>query len=112
MPSGLLIGFESILAERGRTGIRRSADLLRSFRSRSSGLPMAAGLVFGDREDMRKRSHDTPAVVRKVHELEHVADVGESDETPLILLGEVWVVSATAVFVFLAIALLAYRLAS
>jgi hypothetical protein len=50
--------------------------------------------------------------VRKLHELEHVADVGESDETPLILLGEVWFVAAIAVLVLLGVALLAYRLAS
>jgi hypothetical protein len=73
---------------------------------------MAGTTVFGNRKGMRKRSHDTPRVVRKVHELEHVADVGESAETPLILLGEVWVFSAIAVLIFLALALLAYRLAS
>ena len=50
--------------------------------------------------------------MRKLHELEHTADVGESAKTPLILLGEVWVVSATAVLALIAIALLAYRLAS
>jgi len=50
--------------------------------------------------------------VRKLHELEHTADVGESEKTPLILIGEVWVVAATAVLVLIAIALLAYRLAS
>jgi hypothetical protein len=61
---------------------------------------------------MPKRSHDTPRAERKLHELEHVADVGESDETPLILLGETWVVWAIAVLVLLALALLAYRLAS
>ena len=61
---------------------------------------------------MKMRSHETERVVRKLHELEHTADVGESDKTPLILLGEVWVVSATAVLTLIAIALLAYRLAS
>jgi hypothetical protein len=61
---------------------------------------------------MLKRSHDTPRAVQKLHELEHVADVGESDKTPLILLGEVWFVSAIAVLVLLGVALLAYRLAS
>jgi hypothetical protein len=50
--------------------------------------------------------------VQKLHELEHVADVGDSDETPLILLGDVWLVAAIAVLVLLAVALLAYRLAS
>ncbi len=52
---------------------------------------------------MRKRS--------EIEELERVADAGGSSKTPLILLGEVWVVTATAVLVFLALALLAYRLA-
>jgi len=61
---------------------------------------------------MSKQSHDTPRAVRKLHELEHTADVGESGWTPLILLGETWVVSAIAVLVLLAVALLAYRLAS
>ncbi len=61
---------------------------------------------------MHIRSHNTPRAVRRLHDLEHVADVGESDKTPLILIGEVWVVSAIAVLVLLALALLAYRLAS
>jgi hypothetical protein len=65
-----------------------------------------------DREDMQLRSRETNRAARKLHELEHEADVGESDKTPLILLGEVWVVSATAVLALIAIALLAYRLAS
>jgi len=48
----------------------------------------------------------------KLHELERTADAGESAETPLILIGEVWVACAIAVLVLLALALLAYRLAS
>jgi hypothetical protein len=47
-----------------------------------------------------------------MHELERVADTGGSSLTPLILLGEVWVVCAAAVLVLIALALLAYRLAS
>jgi hypothetical protein len=49
---------------------------------------------------------------RKVHELEHVAEVGESDKTPLILIGEVWFFCAIIVLVVLTLALVAYRLAS
>jgi len=49
---------------------------------------------------------------KSIRELEHVADVGESDKTPLILIGEAWVVMAIAFLVFLALTLLAYRLAS
>jgi hypothetical protein len=60
---------------------------------------------------MSTRTHDTPHAIRRLHELEHEADVGESDKTPLILLGEVWVVTAATVLVLIAIALFAYRLA-
>ena len=48
---------------------------------------------------------------KKVEDLEHVAEVGESNETPVILFADVFVFSLTAFLVFLAIALLAYRLA-
>jgi hypothetical protein len=61
---------------------------------------------------MHRNSHETRHGVRKLHELEHVADVGESAETPLILIGEVWFVVAIAVLVVLALALVAYRLAA
>jgi hypothetical protein len=50
-------------------------------------------------------------VERKVEDLEHVAEVGESNETPVILFADVFVLSLTAFLVFLAIALLAYRVA-
>ena len=49
---------------------------------------------------------------KSLHELEHVADVGESDKTPLILIADAWVVMAIVFLVFLALTLLAYRLAS
>jgi len=54
----------------------------------------------------------TSRLGRKAHELEQIADVGESDRTPLILIGEVWLVAATAVLVVLALALLAYDIAA
>lgn len=49
---------------------------------------------------------------KSLHELEQVADAGESDKTPLVLIGEVWVVVTIALLLFLALALLAYRLTS
>jgi hypothetical protein len=61
---------------------------------------------------MNPNSHEAPRGVQKLHELEHVADEGESGETPLILIGEVWFVVAIAFVVLLAVALLAYRLAA
>jgi hypothetical protein len=48
----------------------------------------------------------------ELQQLERIADTGGSSKTPLILLGEVWVVCAIAVLVLLALALLAYRLAT
>jgi hypothetical protein len=48
----------------------------------------------------------------EVHELERIADTGGSSLTPVILGVEVWVVCAIAVIVGIALALLAYRLAS
>jgi hypothetical protein len=54
-------------------------------------------------------------VKRRRHELrdlEHTAEVGESDKTPLILIADMWVVSAIAVAVILALSFLAYYLAA
>ena len=65
--------------------------------------------VSAEPERMAKR--DSPAL-EKVHELEHTADVGESDKTPLILLGETWVVASSVVLAILLVSLLAYWLAS
>jgi hypothetical protein len=61
---------------------------------------------------MRSKSHDTPEAVRKLHELEHVADVGEDEKTPLILIGEMWLLSAIAVGVILALSIFAFHVAS
>jgi 5,10-methenyltetrahydromethanopterin hydrogenase len=57
---------------------------------------------------MEEREH----AVERLRELEHTAEVGESPKTPLILLGDVWVVCAIVVAVVLAISLFAYWLAS
>jgi hypothetical protein len=61
---------------------------------------------------MARRKHSIQRALRKAHELEHVADVGESDETPLILFAETWLWLAVVLLVVLALTLLAYRLAS
>ena len=49
---------------------------------------------------------------KELRQLERIAQTGGSSETPLILLGEVWVACAIAVLVLLAITLVVYRLAS
>jgi hypothetical protein len=69
-------------------------------------------IAVRDDRDMRAHSPKVEHAVEKVHALEHTADVGESPKTPLILLGEVWVVSSAVVLVIVALSLLAYRLAS
>jgi len=61
---------------------------------------------------MAPEPQERSPLAQEVYELAEVADTGGSSKTPLILLGEVWVVCAVAVVVFLALALLAYRLAS
>jgi hypothetical protein len=61
-----------------------------------------------DREASSMRAKPTD----EVHELERIADAGESPLTPLILGVEVWVVCGVAVIVVIALALLAYRLAA
>jgi hypothetical protein len=55
---------------------------------------------------------DTEHAVEKLRELEHTAEVGESPKTPLILLGDVWVVCSIVVIAVIALSLLAYWLAS
>jgi hypothetical protein len=66
---------------------------------------------IGDRALMKSEpAHESP-VARELHHLERVADVGASDETPLILIGGVWVVCAFVVLVLLALTLVATRLA-
>jgi len=50
-------------------------------------------------------------VERKVEDLEHVAEVGESNETPVILFADVLLGSLAAFLIFFTIAMLAYRLA-
>jgi len=72
----------------------------------------AARFASVDAGRMGNQPHETERAVEKLHELEHIADVGESPETPLILLGEVWVVCALVVLVILALSLIAYRLAT
>ncbi len=49
---------------------------------------------------------------REVRDLEHTAEVGESDKTPLILIGDMWLLCAIVVLVVLALSLIAYRLAT
>jgi hypothetical protein len=48
----------------------------------------------------------------ELRRLKEIAETGASPKTPLILLGALWVVCAIAVLVLLALALLAYRLAT
>ena len=55
---------------------------------------------------------DTSETVRTLRERKQIADAGVSEKTPAILLGETWVVVATAVLMVLALSLLAYRLAT
>jgi hypothetical protein len=59
---------------------------------------------------MAEPKHESPRA--RAHELEHTADVGESEKTPWILLGETWVVVSILVLAVLVVSILAYRLAT
>jgi hypothetical protein len=65
--------------------------------------------ILGEMTTHEKR--DEP-VARELRHLEQVAEVGESDKTPLILWGGVAVVCAAIFLVMLVLSLLAYRLAA
>jgi len=56
-------------------------------------------------------SRDDP-LVEDVHDLDALVEAGESEKTPFILIGRVWIVTAAAVVVILALAMLAYYLAT
>jgi hypothetical protein len=56
-------------------------------------------------------SRDDP-LVENVHDLDALVDAGESEKTPVILIGRVWIVTAAAVAAILALAMLAYYLAT
>ena len=42
---------------------------------------------------MQKHSHEVERAAETLHELERTAEIGKSPTTPLILLGDVWVVA-------------------
>jgi hypothetical protein len=54
---------------------------------------------------MQPRKH----LKAEIQELEHEADVGESDKTPLILFADIWVVCAIVVTIGIVIGFLAYH---
>jgi hypothetical protein len=59
---------------------------------------------------MAEPKHETPRA--KAHELENTAQVGESEKTLWILLGETWVVVSILVLAVLVLSALAYWLAT
>jgi hypothetical protein len=61
---------------------------------------------------MKSESRDSPEALRKLYELERVAEAGQDETTPLILMGEVWIVSAIVAGVIVALSLLAFHVAS
>jgi hypothetical protein len=66
--------------------------------------------VANERVGMARPKHESPRA--KSHELEHTAQVGESEKTPWILLGETWVVVSILVLAVLVVSVLAYWLAT
>jgi hypothetical protein len=85
----------------------------------SAGLPhrLADGsdappFVVCDRTGMPADGEREDPLVSHVRNLDELVDTGESEKTPLILLGRVWIVTAAAVLLILVLATLAYYLAT
>jgi hypothetical protein len=55
---------------------------------------------------------DDDPLAQKKHDVDALVEAGESEKTPFILIGRVWIVTAAAVAVVLALAILAYYLAT
>ena len=66
----------------------------------------AARVRMGNREPMTTRKH------ADLHRLEQVAEAGEDEQTPWILLGGVWVVCGVVVVLILAITIVTAYLVS
>ena len=60
---------------------------------------------------MTERKPFTRDIVDRRRELEELVAAGESEQTPWILIGEVWIVTAVVVLAVLAVTLFAYRVA-
>lgn len=58
--------------------------------------------------NLRGTAHEA---VEKIEEIEHTGEVGESENTPWIEIGNVWVVAALVVAVVLLLSTIAYWLA-
>jgi hypothetical protein len=69
-------------------------------------------LGIGDSKVMPVDDDREDPLVRKAHDLDELVAAGESEKTPFILLGRVWIVIAAAVLVIFALAMLAYSLAT
>jgi hypothetical protein len=90
-----------------------------SHRSRSAGSPHrtelrpdACPFILGDRTGRATDAEREDPLAGDARNLDELVEIGASEKTPLILLGRVWIVTTAAALVILALALLAYRLAS
>jgi hypothetical protein len=80
--------------------------------SRGHGAEGARLLGIDDSKVMPVDDDREDPLVRKAHDLDELVAAGESEKTPFILLGRVWIVIAAAVLVIFALAMLAYSLAT
>jgi hypothetical protein len=95
----------AIVARTARHGIGRNRRTTARTTQPTARSSDATGAPRADDRGVKSRRHE-------LRDLEHTAEVGESDKTPLILIADMWVVSAIAVAVILALSFLAYYLAA
>ena len=72
----------------------------------------APPFVVCNRTVMPSDSDREDPLTGDVRNLDELVERGESEKTPFILIGRVWIVTAAAVAVILAVAMLAYYLAT
>jgi hypothetical protein len=85
---------------------------LRDVRSESRSVRIRRRRRTAIIDDMTNHETSTESVAHELRHLEQVAEVGESDKTPLILTGGVAIACTTVFLIVLVVSLLAYRLAA
>jgi hypothetical protein len=62
--------------------------------------------------NMPPDAHVDDPLAQKKHDVDALVEAGESEKTPFILIGRIWILTAAAVAVIFALAMLAYYLAT
>jgi hypothetical protein len=90
----------------------RKILLLAGFPQRIDRFSDACSFILDNRMNMPPDANVDDPLAQKKHDVDALVEAGESEKTPFILIGRVWVVTAAAVAVIFAIVIVAYYLAT